>query len=207
MKSFYHIFWLFLLVSAFAKAQSTSSSQPFTGYYDFIYNEDKGTILLEVQDLNKEFLYVHSLTSGVGSNDLGLDRGQLGDGVVVKWIKSGNKLLLMQPNLGYRASSTNPDEKTSVEQAFARSVLFGFEIKEKKNDNFIIDLTPFLMQDAHGVAKRLKDRKQGSYKLDKSRSTIWMENTKSFPKNTEFEAMLTFTGTPTGREVRSVAPD
>ena len=207
MKSFYHIFWLFLLVSAFAKAQSTSSSQPFTGYYDFIYNEDKGTILLEVQDLNKEFLYVHSLTSGVGSNDLGLDRGQLGDGVVVKWIKSGNKLLLMQPNLGYRASSTNPDEKTSVEQAFARSVLFGFEIKEKKNDNFIIDLTPFLMQDAHGVAKRLKDRKQGSYKLDKSRSTIWMENTKSFPKNTEIEAMLTFTGTPTGREVRSVAPD
>ncbi|AGC78230.1 uncharacterized protein DUF5117 [Nonlabens dokdonensis] len=207
MKSFYHIFLLFLLVSAFAKAQSTTSSQPFTGYYDFTYNEDKGTILLEVKDLNKEFLYVHSLTSGVGSNDLGLDRGQLGDGVVVKWIKSGNKLLLMQPNLNYRASSTNPDEKASIEQAFARSVLFGFEIKEKKNGNFIIDLTPFLMQDAHGVAKRLKDRKQGAYKLDKSRSVLWMENTKSFPKNTEFEAMLTFTGTPTGREVRSVAPD
>jgi hypothetical protein len=216
MKSFYHIFSLFLLVSAlpaqarqagFAKAQSTTSSQPFTGYYDFTYNEDKGTILLEVKDLNKEFLYVHSLTSGVGSNDIGLDRGQLGDGVVVKWIKSGNKLLLMQPNLSYRASSSNPDEKASIEQAFARSVLFGFEIKEKKNNSFIIDLTPFLMLDAHGVANRLKDRGQGSYKLDKTRSVLWMENTKSFPKNSEFEAMLTFTGTPTGREVRSVAPD
>lgn len=207
MKSTCYIFSLFLLVSAFAKAQSTSNTQQFTGYYNFTYQEDKGSIMLEVKDLDKEFLYVHSLTSGLGSNDIGLDRGQLGGGVVVKWVKSGNKLLLMQPNLKYRASSSNVDEKASIEQAFARSVLFGFEIKETKNGSYIIDLTPFLMQDAHGVVKRLKDRKQGNYKLDKSRSALWMENTKSFPKNSEFEAMLTFTGTPTGRDVRSVAPD
>ncbi|MEN8817133.1 MAG: peptidase, partial [Nonlabens sp.] len=99
MKSTYYIFSLFLLVSAFAKAQLSTASPSYTGYYNFTYNEDKGSILLEVKDLNKEFLYVHSLTSGLGSNDIGLDRGQLGDGVVVKWIKSGNKLLLMQPNL------------------------------------------------------------------------------------------------------------
>ncbi|WP_405368178.1 zinc-dependent metalloprotease [Nonlabens sp. Asnod2-A12] len=207
MKSTCYIFSLFLFVSAFAKAQSTSNTQQFTGYYNFTYQEDKGSIMLEVKDLDKEFLYVHSLTSGLGSNDIGLDRGQLGGGVVVKWVKSGNKLLLMQPNLKYRASSSNVDEKASIEQAFARSVLFGFEIKESKNGAYTIDLTPFLMQDAHGVAKRLKDRRQGTYKLDKSRSALWMENTKSFPKNSEFEAMLTFTGTPTGRDVRSVAPD
>ncbi|WP_405376686.1 zinc-dependent metalloprotease [Nonlabens sp. Asnod3-A02] len=207
MKSTCYIFSLFLLVSAFAKAQSTSNTQQFTGYYNFTYQEDKGSIMLVVKDLDKEFLYVHSLTSGLGSNDIGLDRGQLGGGVVVKWVKSGNKLLLMQPNLKYRASSSNVDEKASIEQAFARSVLFGFEIKESKNGAYTIDLTPFLMQDAHGVAKRLKDRRQGTYKLDKSRSALWMENTKSFPKNSEFEAMLTFTGTPTGRDVRSVAPD
>lgn len=207
MKSTCYIFSLFLLVSAFAKAQSTSNTQQFTGYYNFTYQEDKGSIMLVVKDLDKEFLYVHSLTSGLGSNDIGLDRGQLGGGVVVKWVKSGNKLLLMQPNLKYRASSSNVDEKASIEQAFARSVLFGFEIKESKNGAYTIDLTPFLMQDAHGVAKRLKDRRQGIYKLDKSRSALWMENTKSFPKNSEFEAMLTFTGTPTGRDVRSVAPD
>ncbi|PPK93999.1 uncharacterized protein DUF5117 [Nonlabens xylanidelens] len=207
MKSTCYIFSLFLFVSAFAKAQSTSNTQQFTGYYNFTYQEDKGSITLVVKDLDKEFLYVHSLTSGLGSNDIGLDRGQLGGGVVVKWVKSGNKLLLMQPNLKYRASSSNVDEKASIEQAFARSVLFGFEIKESKNGAYTIDLTPFLMQDAHGVAKRLKDRRQGTYKLDKSRSALWMENTKSFPKNSEFEAMLTFTGTPTGRDVRSVAPD
>jgi len=207
MKITRYIVSLLFLVSAFAKAQSATSPQQFKGYYDFTYQEDKGNIILEVKDLDKEFLYVHSLTSGLGSNDIGLDRGQLGDGVVVKWIKSGNKLLLLQPNLNYRASATNEDEKASIEQAFAKSVLFGFEIKEHKNDTYVIDLTPFLMEDAHGVAKRLKDSKQGTYKLDKSRSVLWMENTKSFPKNTEFEAMLTFTGTPTGRDVRSVAPD
>jgi hypothetical protein len=205
MKSIFYIVSLFFLVSALAKAQPTA--QQFTGYYDFTYQEDKGSILLEVKDLNKEFLYVHSLTTGLGSNDIGLDRGQLGDGVVVKWIKSGNKLLLMQPNLKYRASSPNEDEKASIEQAFAKSVLFGFEIKEEKNGVYVIDLTPFLMEDAHGVTKRLKDRKQGTYKLDKSRSVLWMENTKSFPKNSEFEALLTFIGTPTGKDIRSVAPD
>jgi len=207
MKITRYLVSLLFLVSAFAKAQSATSPQQFKGYYDFTYQEDKGNIILEVKDLDKEFLYVHSLTSGLGSNDIGLDRGQLGDGVVVKWIKSGNKLLLLQPNLNYRASATNEDEKASIEQAFAKSVLFGFEIKEHKNDTYVIDLTPFLMEDAHGVAKRLKDSKQGTYKLDESRSVLWMENTKSFPKNTEFEAMLTFTGTPTGRDVRSVAPD
>lgn len=188
-------------VFAFAKAQSQK------GYYNFTYNEDKGSIDLEVSQLDTEFLYVHSLTTGLGSNDIGLDRGQLGDGVVVKWMKSGNKLLLVQPNLSYRATGDNVQERKSVEQAFARSVLYGFTIKETKGTTYTIDLTPFLLEDAHGIVERLKARKEGTYKIDATRSVLWMENTKSFPKNTEFEAMLTFTGTPTGRNVRSVAPD
>ena len=196
-----------MFYSAFAKAQSTPSQKEFKGYYNFTYNEDKGSILLEVKKLGKEFLYVHSLTTGLGSNDIGLDRGQLGDGVVVKWVKSGNKLLLLQPNLKYRASSNNEKEIASINQAFAKSVLYGFEIKEKKNGAYIIDITSFLMEDAHGVTATLKRKKEGIYKLDKSRSALWMENTKSFPKNTEFEAMLTFKGTPTGRNLRSVAPN
>ncbi|MGJ8685039.1 MAG: zinc-dependent metalloprotease [Nonlabens sp.] len=207
MKRIIYICALVLFHSAFAKAQSTPSQQEFKGYYNFTYSEDKASILLEVKELDKEFLYVHSLTTGLGSNDIGLDRGQLGDGVVVKWVKSGNKLLLLQPNLKYRASSDNEKERASINQAFAKSVLYGFEIKEKKNDAYIIDITSFLMEDAHGVAQTLKRKKEGTYKLDKSRSALWMENTKSFPKNSEFEAMLTFKGTPTGRNLRSVAPD
>ncbi|MGB3590831.1 MAG: zinc-dependent metalloprotease [Nonlabens sp.] len=186
-----------------------SKTKRFQGYYNFTYDDEKGTITLEVkqEDLYKEFLYVHALSTGLGSNDIGLDRGQLGDGVVVKWIKSGNKLLLLQPNQNYRASSTNPAEQKSVEQAFARSVLAGFDITKTTDGVFHIDITPFLIRDAHGVARRLKSRKQGSYKLDKNRSVLWMENTRAFPKNNEFEALLTFTGVASGNEVRSIAPD
>jgi len=177
------------------------------GFFNFYYSEAEDNIFLEVDKLDNEFLYVHSLRSGIGSNDLGLDRGQLGDGVVVKFIKSGNKILLLQPNLNFRANTTNLLEKKSIEEAFAKSVLFGFEIKDTIGSNYIIDFTPFLMLDAHGVAERLKNNKEGTYKLDKTRNTLWMERTKAFPKNTEFEALLTFVGEPTGNHLKSVAPD
>ena len=183
--------------------------QPFNGFFNFHYSEKEGTVFLEVPlaKIDQEFLYVHSLRTGLGSNDIGLDRGQLGDQAIVKFVKSGNKLLLLQPNQDYRAITDNELERKSITEAFAKSVLYGFDIKETKGTNYIIDLTGFLMLDAHGVARRLKSGKEGTYKYDKTRSSVWMERTKSFPKNTEFEALLTFTGQPTGRNLWSVAPD
>ncbi|MAP53440.1 zinc-dependent metalloprotease [Altibacter sp.] len=181
--------------------------QKFEGFFNFHYSETEGNIYLEVDQLDTEFLYVHSLRTGLGSNDIGLDRGQLGGGEVVKFVKAGNKLLLIQPNLQFRAETDNELEKRSISEAFARSVLFGFEIKETKEATFIIDLTPFLLQDAHQVAQTLKNNKEGTYKLDKDRNAIWMERTKAFPKNVEFEAMLTFTGEPSGQHLRSVVPN
>lgn len=181
----------------------------FKGFFNFHYSEKDGEIYLEVplNKIEKEFLYVHSLRTGLGSNDIGLDRGQLGGQKVVKFIKSGNKLLLLEPNLKYRAITNNQLEKKSIEEAFAKSVLYGFEIKETKNDTLVINITSFLMQDRHGVAQRLKSNNQGSYKLDKTRNALWMERTKAFPKNVEFEALLTFVGEAKGGNIRSVAPD
>lgn len=181
--------------------------KPYQGYFNFHYNEDKDEIYLEVENLDKEFLYVHSLTTGLGSNDIGLDRGQIGDGVVVKFIKKGNKLLLVQPNQRYRAITNNVLEKRSVQQAFAKSVLFGFEIKESNDKRYIIDITPFLLQDTHGVASRLKRQKEGKYSVDLSKSALSLERTKGFPKNVEFEALLTYKGSATGQNIRSVAPN
>ena len=181
--------------------------QTYNGFFNFHYSETNGEIYLEVDKLDTEFLYTHFLASGIGSNDIGLDRGQIGDGVLVKFIKSGNKLLLLQPNQKFRAITDNELEKKSIEQAFAKSVLFGFPIKETKGEKYIIDLTPFLFQDAHHVSKRLKDKKEGVYKLDKTRNVIWLENTKAFPKNVEFESLLTFVGEPKGKKLLSVSPD
>ncbi len=207
MKKYSLIFVLFLTATVgFSQSFKDKKLENFNGYFNFFYEEAEDKLFLEVKHLDQEFLYVNSLSSGVGSNDIGLDRGQLGSKRVVKFIKRGNKLMLIQPNQKYRAITDNVLEKQSIEQAFAISVIFGFKIVEAKDDSYIIDMTPFLMQDTHGVANRLKRSKEGSYSLDKSKSALNIERTKAFPKNVEFDIMLTFKGQPTGRNLRSVTP-
>lgn len=181
--------------------------QSYKGYFNFFYDDSKDKIYLEVDNLDQEFLYVNALAAGVGSNDIGLDRGQLGNTAVVKFMKAGNKLLLIQPNLKYRAITDNMEEKKSVEEAFAQSVLFGFVIEEQKKNAYLIDISKFFLRDAHGVSKKLQRSKQGIYKLDLSKSAFHLERTKAFPNNVEFEVILTFQGEAKGSFVRSVTPN
>lgn len=178
----------------------------YEGYFTFYYDESKDKLFLEVEKLDQEFLYVHSLSEGIGSNDIGLDRGQLGGERVVKFIKAGNKLLLAQPNLDYRAITENIEEKKSVKEAFAKSILHGFKIEKTENGKYLVDATSFFMRDAHGVKERLSAGGQGNYSLDKSKSAINLERTKAFPKNVEFDLMLTFKGTPKSYTIASVTP-
>ena len=192
----------FILISNFSFSQETD----YQGFMDFSYNDDSGKIILEIDNLDNEFLYINSLSRGVGNNDLGLDRGQLGNSRIVYFTKRGNKILLIQPNLRYISNSSNELENKAVEEAFARSVLFGFEIVEKLTDSYKIDLTPFLLNDAHGVSQRLRFSNSGSYSLNKSMSAVDLERTKAFPDNIEFDVLLTFTGNPSGSLVRSVTP-
>ena len=189
-----------------AEPSVLDKSQSFEGFFDFNYQPEKDAIYMTVKKFDEHFLYVNSLSQGIGSNDIGLDRGQLGNERVVYFSKAGNKVLLIQPNLRYRSTSDNPLEQRSIKEAFAKSVLFGFPIEETKGGNYIINLTPFLMQDAHGVSKRLKQMNQGSFSIDKSRAAINMERTKAFPLNVEFDMSLTFTGEAQGNLLRSVTP-
>lgn len=210
---------LFLLTSCNAKSSiltTTNSSEITTpnqklvdqknGFFNFTWDEKTGTILLEIDKFDTEFLYVNSLPAGMGSNDIGLDRGQLGATRIVKFVRVGNKVLMMQPNYNYRAVSDNPAESESVEQAFAQSVIWGFKVKDEKENSVIVDATSFLLRDAHRVAARLESRNQGSYKVDQTRSAIYPEMCKNFPKNTEFEATITFVGKAKGGYLRSVTP-
>jgi len=179
----------------------------YEGYFTFYYDENKDKIFLQIDNLNVEFLYVRALSEGLGSNDIGLDRGQLGDGVVVYFKKTGNKLMLIQPNQDYRAITDNKEEKKSVKEAFAKSVLHGFVIKNEKKGVYLVDATDFFIRDAHGVSISLVKNKQGNYNLDKSKSAFHLDRTKAFPKNVEFDVMLTFKGSPKGANIRSVSPN
>ena len=200
----------FLLAFLFSNAQffkDNKSATKYNGYINFYYDDSTDKIYLEIDKLDHEFLYVRSLSEGLGSNDIGLDRGQLGNEAIVKFQKAGNKILLIQPNQTYRALTDNVAERESIEQAFAKSVLHGFVIDKEEKGKYLVDATSFFMRDAHGVARRLEQNKQGSYKLDKTKSAFSLERTKAFPKNVEFDIMLTFNGDPKGYNIRSVAPD
>jgi len=201
---------LFLLMCQTGFAQFFNGNKNVTkyeGYFTFYYDDSADKIFLEVKDIDKEFLFVSALSEGVGSNDIGLDRGQLGDGVVVKFKKAGNKLLLIQPNQKFRAITNNEDEKKSIKEAFAKSVLHGFVIKEEKNGNYLVDATSFFLRDGHDVIGRLARNGEGNYRLDKTRSAFNLDRTKAFPKNIEVDVLLTFTGKPTGNYLSSVTPN
>ena len=131
------------------------------GFFPFYWDEEKGKIYLEIDKLNSEFLYVNALAAGVGSNDLGLDRGQLGNDRIVYFEQHGPKILLIQPNYGFRAISDNQDEVKSVREAFASSVLWGFDVKAKSDWSVLIELTDFLLRDSHSISGRLTAMKQG----------------------------------------------
>ena len=208
MKNLIQLIAFLLFFSGFSQSILDKKLEKFEGFFDFYYDASTDKIYLEVENLDSNFLYINSLATGIGSNDIGLDRGQLGNERLVSFQKAGNKLLLIQPNLSFRAITTNKAEENSIREAFAKSVIYGFKILETNDNKYLIDFTSFLIQDKHGVADRLKLAKQGVYKIDKTKSAIELNHTKSFPKNSEFEALLTFSGKPTGNLITSgVSPD
>jgi hypothetical protein len=177
------------------------------GYFNYYWDAAQGKIFIAVDKLETPFLYVNSLPAGLGSNDIGLDRGQIGDSRIVYFQRVGKKLLLTQPNTDYRAVTSDPREQKAVNESFAQSILFSFTIEAEEANTLLVDATSFLLRDAHGAADRIRKMKQGTYTLNEGRSAIYITNTKNFPKNSEFEATLTFVGgSDAGRFVQTVAP-
>lgn len=187
------------------------------GYFSFYHDEEEGKIYLQIEEFEQEFLFQSSLPHGIGSNDIGLDRGQLGDTRLVRFERVGNKVFLRQLNPYYRADSRNSLEQQAVDEAFASSIIWGFKVvasskvtnknKGKGSRKVLIDYTPFLLSDIHNIAHSLKKGKQGSFKIDESRSGLYHKRTKAFPGNTELEATVTYKGTDAGKYLKSVVPD
>ena len=200
-----------LFLPSIAVAQNASldldNYQSFEGFVDAWWDEETGRMLVRVETFDTPFIYQTSLPRGVGSNDIGLDRGQLGTTKIVRFLRSGPKILLVEDNLQYRADSENAGERLAIDESFARSVIWGFVDLDADDDSTVIDATAFLVRDAHGVGARLAMMGEGSFTVDDSRSAIFLPRTKAFPDNAEFEATVTLVGTPTGQHLPSVMPD
>ncbi len=198
-------------------AAKTASMQHMPGLVPLHWDAKSGKLYLEIplgadaaHTRSQDLLYTDSLPYGMGSNDVGLDRGQISDGRIVHFERTGPKVLLVEPNSAFRSGSTDPAEQLAVRQSFPESVLGGFKVEAENSDGTVlVDATDFFLRDVHHVAQALARTKQGSYKIDASRSTIALDHTKAFPKNTEVEAELTFAldGEPQGHFVSDVTPD
>ena len=209
------IFLLLFFIPILAAAQKlpsiadkTKGMEKHEGFFNFYIDHDNGKIYLEINKLDSEVLYQTSLPAGIGSNDIGLDRGLNSDTKIIKFEKVGRKILMIEPNYKYRAITTNVNEKRAVEESFAQSVLWGFVAEAETGNAVLVDATDFLLSDAMNVANTLQNDKQGNYSIDKTRSAIYLPRTKNFPLNTELEATVTFVNSaPTsGNLVSSVTP-
>lgn len=187
-------------------AAKVAGMKKYEGYFEYYYDEKQDKIFLLIDKFDTEVLHIESLTAAIGSNDIGLDRNQLGKERIVKFEKRGNKVLLIEQNYFYRARSNHEAERKAVEESFAQSVLWGFVSIAEEGNKVLVDASDFLLQDVHDVVGTLKAQNQGTYSLDKSRSAFYLPRTKNFPNNSEFEVTLTFTGQATGNYIRSVTP-
>lgn len=187
-------------------SEKVAGMRKFPGYFPFYWDVKAGKVWLEIDKWNTDFLYVESLPAGIGSNDIGLDRGQLGSTFVVRFERSGPRVLLIANNNAFRANTENQDELRAVKDAFAESTLWGFEVAAEDGTYALVDATTFYLRDAHQIPNTLQRSQQGTFRLDATRSAFYLANTKNFPRNTEVEATLTFGSEEPGPLVRQVVP-
>ncbi|SFD02172.1 zinc-dependent metalloprotease [Pseudoalteromonas denitrificans] len=205
----------FLLLSIITQAHAalksindfTKDMNRYPGYFTFFYDEKNGNLYLKLDKLSQPFLLQQSLPHGLGSNDIGLDRGQMGETRLVQFEAMGNKVMLRQLNTYYRANTQNKAEQQSIKEAFASSILHGFNLIAQDQNSYLIDYTPYLLSDVHGISRQLSQKKQGNYLVDETRSAVYMPRSKSFSKNTELEAVITFKGSKPGEYIRQVVAD
>ena len=193
-------------LSAATLAEKTAGLAKLDGYFPLYWDAKTGKMFLEIPEIEKEFLYYSSLPAGLGSNDVGLDRGQVGGTHLVQFERNGPKVLLLENNTRFRAISNNAAEARAVREAFARSAIFGFTVEAESDGRILVDATNFFLRDAHGVIETLKQTRQGTYRLEPGRSMFYLDRTKGFPRNSEVEVTLTFVGDGPAPLVRAVTP-
>jgi hypothetical protein len=205
-----------------AIAAATTGMTHMPGLVPMDWDARTGHLYLEVamngnaaHTRSQDYLYVNSTPWSVGTSHLGgygLDRGQLAPGVIVHFARTGPKVLLVEPNLKFRSSSSDPAEQAAVYQSFPVSVLAGFTVAAQNADGTVlVDATQLFLTDVHHMSAALAEGQQGAYRVDPLRSTIVLDDTKDFPKNTVVEAELTFVPQnplkPAGRILREVTPN
>ncbi len=187
-------------------ADTIANARKIDGYFPLYWDEHVGKMWMDVGRLDQEFLYITALSAGIGSNDLGLDRGLMNAPKVVSFRRSGPKILLIESNYAFRVSGPSAAERRAETDSFARSTLWGFQVVAEDRTDVLVDATEFFLRDAAQVGQKLQQEKQGVYRVDASRCAFELSLTKGFPRNTEIETTITLSGEGEGKLVAEVTP-
>ena len=101
------LFCLGLGASAATISEKTAGMKKLNGLFPLYWDEKGGNLFLEIERMGEEFLYYTSLSAGLGSNDVGLDRNQVGQERLMRFHRVGPKVLLVEGNQKFRAVSND----------------------------------------------------------------------------------------------------
>jgi hypothetical protein len=176
------------------------------GFLPFYWDARKGQLLLEISRWNEDFLYGAGIAGGAGVTEIFLDRGQLGELGLCRFERVGPRALLHQRQMVHRTAVPSGETARVAEESFPSAVLASLPIVAEDGDRVLADATAFLLADA-AILPVLKEAKVGDWKQDAARSAFAMERTGAFPKNTEIEAIETFTSENPARAFAGLLPD
>ena len=167
-----------------------------------------GKLLLELPTDSLRALFVATQPTGLGSNPIGIDRGGDAGAQVVRFDRSGDRVLVVFENWNYRGASDNPDHARTVAEAFPPSTVASLPVSAREGSRILVDATALALTDWLGVGATLQQTEQGSYAISTERSSVNAALTRAFPRNTEIDAWLTWatTGRP-GPIVSQIVPD
>jgi hypothetical protein len=170
---------------------------------------DRNRLILEIPSslLDRDLLHQSVLATGAGVSALGLDRGQTGDATVVRFERRGRRVLMVADNWGVRAPAADAAGQRAAAESFPRAVLASFAIESDTGGRLVVDATGFFLSDTYGVAESLRRSQQGTARVDAARSWFDVTRTKSFPRNAEIHAVLTFAVDNAGGALRRWGAD
>jgi hypothetical protein len=186
----------------------TTGLQKHDGFLPYYWDAKKGELLIELSPaaLDREFLYFTGLGSGVGSIKVFADRSTTASSAVCRFRQAGPKVLIIAENLSFRAENGSADLKRSVELSFPTSVLAALPVEGEQDGALLVNASPLLLRDATDLLSQLhrptqavngvmvrQESKESNWRLDDARSVVDLDASGSFPRNTELEALLTFT--------------
>ena len=149
------------------------------GFVPLYWNRGDGTLWLEIPALDTEMLYYTSLSAGLGSNDIGLDRGQLGDTHIVRFQRVGKKVLMVEPNYALPRAQRQRRRAARRRRGLRASVLWGFEVGAETDGRVLVDATTFVLRDVHDVMPQ--PASPATYSLDASRSAVNLDADQGVP--------------------------